>query len=193
MKTKFLLFSLVLCLFIFTSCSDNDEINTPPINVADCGDMSGFVKLFSDQSKNIATGEEIDDFYIIKGVIAGKLINNQGREIKIAEDLKGNTKSISSIFLWGNGGGGDSGQPYNEFGESLSHYAINDTLVVMFKKMIWEKENGTSEIYYATSGCGCSILKFSKGDVTGRIFSYAEKATISMEELQSQLFLSTNK
>ncbi|MDR0680527.1 MAG: hypothetical protein LBG15_01550 [Dysgonamonadaceae bacterium] len=195
MKTlKFSPFTM-LVLIMFMACSDNDgvkdNVETPPINFnfADCGDMYGFVKLYSLLNKNAVTGGEVDNLFVVKGVVAGELVNNQGIKIKIMEDLKGNFKDISSILLWGNGGG-DGEQPFNEFGPSLAHYALNDTLVLMFARNIWEKENGTSEIYYATSGCGYSILKFSKGNVTGRIFttnSY-EDETISMEELQSQLF-----
>jgi hypothetical protein len=195
MKTlKFLLFA-VLSLSMVTACSDNDggkdNVETPPINInfADCGDMYGFIKLYSLLNKNVATGGEVDNLSVVKGVVAGELINNRGRKIKIMEDLKGNFKDISSILLWGNGGG-DGEHPLNEFGPSLAHYAPNDTLVLMFARDIWEKEDGTSEIYYTTLGCGYSILKFSKGNVTGRIFTTNsdEDETISMEELQSQLF-----
>jgi hypothetical protein len=191
-KLKFLLFA-GLALSMVAACSDNDgekdNVETPPINFADCGDMYGFVELYSLRNKNEVTSRVVNNnLFVVKGVVAGELVNNQGRKIKIMEDLKGNFKDISSILLWGNGGGGGE-QPFNEFGPSLAHYAPNDTLVLMFDRNIWEKESGTSEIYYATSGCGYSILKFSKGNVTGRIFTNSyEDETISMEELQSQLF-----
>ncbi|MDR1221603.1 MAG: hypothetical protein LBL07_01815 [Tannerella sp.] len=157
--------------------SDSPETAIAP-PVVDAGDLlysAGFIEVYRDVIR-------WENIFFVKGV-AGETVSRSGKEIEIIEDLKGNFRENPSIILWG--AGGDS--PYSEGAENITHYAVNDTLILLMGKYSMTGDDGMTGDYYLTVMTGFSTLALSDGQVSGVINSDYTKRTMNWETLRALL------
>ena len=137
---------------------------------ADCLYSKGFVETYKGEINS-------DEVFFVKGVVIAPIDN--GKKIKILEDLKGNFKENSSITLWKGMEGSDQAWGYSN----------NDTLLIMMTKLehIFDSWSGQKIGDYCTLNCAFSILLYSKESVTGVINSFHTEATMLWREFELRL------
>ena len=140
--------------------------------------------------ENYAHNSHHGNVIFIKGIALG--IVDNGRHIKVIEDLKGNFTGDSIISVWGKVGPSFDGDciSSNRLDDLLT-YQENDTLIMLVRSVTAvdcvEVSGG-----YATFDCAISVLKLSNDYVTGHIDPYIwgrpwEATTMPWDELQQFL------
>ena len=166
MKNNILIILLICSLLILIGCKNTNE-TIPPPTAGNCMDVAFMETYLYFQN---------DDIFFIKGVALD--IIEYGRNIRIIEDMKGNFKEKSTIFVWGGGNPPNDGGVYLtvERLDNITSYNKNDTLIMLVKKIDKERPYTIEKPgEYATLDCACSVLKLSNTYVSGRIFPYWEK------------------
>jgi hypothetical protein len=138
-------------------------------------------------NSNYSSNYNSTDVFFIKGVNLKTIYH--GIQIKILEDFKQNLQE-DTIMVWCSDG--------NSFRvESSASYNVNDTLYLLIKKTDLEGNDpgDLNEIPddlekpddYMPIHCAYTILKYSKGLITGKISSIQQDTTISVLEFFNQL------